>query len=154
MEDQVIFSRIDPSVLENLSKAFQSNESAGTAEAETTLFSDFDKQVASLAQQISSTNNSKNKPKLTDAKIKEFIEAKCWVNGTYLNSLDTEYLVNCKKFAAQRLYEKWYWKYFLTLVNEEILNRDVVIGPKRYYPGTENIPRRGMSKNAGYNVSK
>ena len=75
-------------------------------------------------------------PKLTDEQIKRYIEAKCWVNGIYLNSLDTEYLVNCKKFASQRLYDKWYWKYFLNLVNEEILNRDVAIGPKRYYPGT------------------
>lgn len=82
-------------------------------------------------------------PRLTDDKIREFIEAKCWVNGIYLDSLDTEYLVNCKKFALNRLYSRWYWKYFLNLVNEEILNRDVAIGPKRYFPGTENIPRRG-----------
>ena len=89
------------------------------------------------------SNRGSRSPKLTDDQIKRYIEAKCWVNGIYLNSLDTEYLVNCKKFASQRLYDKWYWKYFLNLVNEEILNRDVAIGPKRYYPGTENIPRRG-----------
>ena len=93
-------------------------------------------------------------PKLTDTQIKKYIDAKCWVNGIYLDSLDTEYLVNCKKFASQRLYDKWYWKFFLNLVNEEILNRDVAIGPKRYYPGTENIPRRGDSKGRGYRTAR
>lgn len=93
-------------------------------------------------------------PKLTDDQIKRYIEAKCWINGTYLDSLDTEYLVNCKKFASQRLYNKWYWKFFLNLVNEEILNRDVAIGPKRYYPGTENIPRRGDNNGYGYRSAR
>lgn len=92
--------------------------------------------------------------RLTDDQIKRYIEAKCWINGTYLNSLDTEYLVNCKKFASQRLYNKWYWKYFLNLVNEEILNRDVAIGPKRYYPGTEDIPRRGDNNGYGYRSAR
>lgn len=92
--------------------------------------------------------------KLTEDQIKKYIEAKCWINGTYLNSLDTEYLVNCKKFASQRLYDKWYWKYFLNLVNEEILNRDVAVGPKRYYPGTEDIPRRGDNSGYGYRSAR
>ena len=84
---------------------------------------------------------------LTEEQISKYIEAKCWINGIYLNSMDTEYLINCKNYATQRLYNKWYWKFFLNLVNEEIVNRDVAIGPKKYYPGTENIPRRGGNQN-------
>ena len=87
-------------------------------------------------------------PKLTQDDIRKYIDAKCWINGTYISSLDTEYLINCKKFASQRFYDRWYWKYFLNLINEEIMNRDKKIGPRRYYPGTENIPRRG--DNNGY----
>ena len=92
-----------------------------------------------------STRSPRQVPKLTDEQIQLYIEDKCWINGIYLNSMDTEYLVNCKNYASQRLYSKWYWRYFLNLVNEEIINRDVAIGPKRFYPGTENIPRRGCN---------
>lgn len=81
--------------------------------------------------------------RLSENQIQKYIDARCWINGIFLDSMDTEYLLNCKNFALTKYHEKWYWPKFLSLVREEIQRRNQLIGPIRCYPGTENIPRRG-----------
>ena len=45
-------------------------------------------------------------------------------NGTPVSEMDDDDLLNCRRYAVDHYYEKWYWVHFYHLVNDEIKRRN------------------------------
>ena len=76
---------------------------------------------------------------LTMDQAYELINSGKFYNGSVVSEMSTADLMNCRKYAADHYYEKWYWANFYHLVNNEIKKRGIVteIEVKSYW----NDPR-------------
>ena len=63
---------------------------------------------------------------LTLEQAYELINSDRFYNGTSVSKMSDADLVNCRKYAVDHYYEKWYWVHFYHMVNNEIKKRGIV----------------------------
>ena len=61
---------------------------------------------------------------LTFEQAYELINSKRFYNGTPVSGMSDDDLINCRKYAVDHYYDKWYWVHFYHLVNDEIRRRN------------------------------
>ena len=63
---------------------------------------------------------------LTMDQAYELINSGKFYNGSDVSEMSTTDLINCRKYAVDHYYDKWYWVHFYHLVNNEIKKRGIV----------------------------
>lgn len=63
---------------------------------------------------------------LTMDQAHELINAGKSYNGSVVSEMSTADLMNCRKYAVDHYYDKWYWAHFYHQVNNEIKKRGTV----------------------------
>ena len=63
---------------------------------------------------------------LTMDQAYELINSGKFYNGSVVSKMSTVDLMNCRKYAVDHYYDKWYWVHFYHLVNNEIKKRGTI----------------------------